>query len=264
MGPLELTTQERILLYLSDFRDVQDRYEFPQALTQSEIARAVGVERKHISRYLKRLVDAGALEERKARVEGKRQRMLVYCLDRPGWTQAIQLKQFVGRQRVPVEMEGDVREMTLGEIDDSTTAHLTFSDIIREAMGAEVLRMEDLERIEERRARSLDQRALSIEAYARALMAVWRDGRVSATERLLMEEIRQLLEVAPKEHARLEAEIVEQLANRTEDAGTLYRRVYGRAMEEGVSREAGREVLEILRRELGLSRREVEALEGRE
>ena len=37
-SPLALTTEERILLYLSDFRNMEERYALPQALTQKAIA----------------------------------------------------------------------------------------------------------------------------------------------------------------------------------------------------------------------------------
>ena len=90
---------------------------------------------------------------------------------------------------------------------------------------------------------------------------MWRDGRVTATERLLTEEIRRLLEVPPKEHSRLEAEIVERLANEATDAEALYRRTYARSLERGLVDAGGRDVLEILRRELGLSLRQVKEIE---
>src|SRR2546421_4795812 len=48
-SPLALPTEDRILLYFSDFRNMEERYVLPQALTQKAIAFAAGIPRKHLS-----------------------------------------------------------------------------------------------------------------------------------------------------------------------------------------------------------------------
>src|SRR5438093_465616 len=55
-SPLAMTTEDRILLYFSDFRNMEERYVLPQALTQKAIAFAAGIQRKHLSRYLDEMV----------------------------------------------------------------------------------------------------------------------------------------------------------------------------------------------------------------
>src|SRR2546429_7824557 len=42
-SPLAMTTEDRILLYFSDFRNMEERYVLPQALTQKAIAFAAGI-----------------------------------------------------------------------------------------------------------------------------------------------------------------------------------------------------------------------------
>src|SRR5256884_9768013 len=69
-SPLALTTEDRILLYFSDFRNMEERYVLPQALTQKAIAFAAGIERKQLSRYLDELVRGGFPTERKAHIQG--------------------------------------------------------------------------------------------------------------------------------------------------------------------------------------------------
>lgn len=50
--PLEeltsLTSKDRILLYLSDYQNMEDRYELPPDLIQQSIAYSTGVQRKHL------------------------------------------------------------------------------------------------------------------------------------------------------------------------------------------------------------------------
>src|SRR3989454_635174 len=72
-SPLAMTTEDRILLYFSDFRNMEERYVLPQALTQKAIAFAAGIQRKHLSRYLGEGGRDGFLTETDAHVDGARQ-----------------------------------------------------------------------------------------------------------------------------------------------------------------------------------------------
>ena len=197
-SPLTLGTEDRILLYLSDFRNMEERYVMPQALSQKGIAFAAGVQRKHLSRYL-------------------------------------------------------------DEIDRATSVHLTFSDIIREAMNVNELDLEYLEGIDDRRKRAMDERVKRLEDYTRAVMTAWKDGRVTATERLLVEQLRENLGISREEQDRIENEVLEEvLENRT----GIYRAVASEALEGGPITDNERELLEALRKKLGLSShdcREIEA-----
>ncbi|MCI4371388.1 MAG: hypothetical protein L3J78_01935, partial [Thermoplasmata archaeon] len=69
-SPLALGTEDRILLYFSDFRNMEERYVLPQALIQKAIAFSAGIQRKHLSRYLDEMVRDGFLVETKANIEG--------------------------------------------------------------------------------------------------------------------------------------------------------------------------------------------------
>jgi len=155
-GPLALTTEERILLYLSDFRGMEERFELPEALTQRAIAFAAGTQRKHLSRYLDDLTKEGMLEQRKAHIEGQRQRMLAYYLAPRGWARAMEIKQQLSVVHVPIRVGSEIKQMTLDEIDGATSVRLTFSDIVREALRVEMLDLADLEKIDDRRRAEMD------------------------------------------------------------------------------------------------------------
>ncbi len=256
---LALNTEDRILLYLTDFRHMEERYVLPQALTQKSIAYAAGIQRKHLSRYLDEMVKAGYLVEAKGHVEGEKQRMLAYYLAPRGWERALAIKQRLSTVHVPVKDKGETRQMTLEEIDKATSAHLTFSDIVREAMNVDTLDLEYLSGIDERRKREMDERVKDLEDYTRAVMTAWKDGRVTATERLLIEQLREHLGISREEHERIETQVMEEvLANRE----GIYRAVAAEAVEQGPIAAPTRELLETLRKKLGLSEQDVTRIEA--
>ena len=256
---LALNTEDRILLYLTDFRHMEERYVLPQALTQKAIAYAAGIQRKHLSRYLDEMVKSGYLTEAKGHVEGEKQRMLAYYLAPRGWERALAIKQRLSTLRVPVKSKGEIKPMTLEEIDKATSAHLTFADIVREAMNVDTLDLEYLAGIDERRKREMDERVKDLEDYTRAVMIAWKDGRVTATERLLIEQLREHLGISKEERDRIETQVVEEvLANRQ----GIYRAVAVLAFEHGAISPETRELLEALRKKLGLSDQDCRRIEA--
>ena len=263
-SPLALPTEDRILLYFSDFRNMEERYVLPQALTQKAIAFAAGIQRKHLSRYLDEMTRDGYLVETKAHIEGEKQRMLAYYLAPRGWERAVAIKERLSRIKVPVVIAGVAKDMTIQEIDSVTSVHLTFSDIVREAMNVDKLDLEFLEGIDDRRKRAMDERVKRLEDYTRAVMTAWKDGRVTATERLLVEQLRENLGISREEQDRIESQVIEEVL---EDRTGIYRAVAEEALEDGPITEDERELLEALRKKLGLSShdcREVEAVIGKQ
>src|SRR5713226_3819337 len=258
-SPLALPTEDRILLYFSDFRNMEERYVLPQALTQKAIAFAAGIQRKHLSRYLDEMARDGYLVETKAHIEGEKQRMLAYYLAPRGWERAMGIKERLSIVRVPVKVAGTTKEMSLEEIDRATSVHLTLSDIVREAMNVDQLDLEHLEGIDERRKRAMDERVKRLEDYARAVMTAWKDGRVTATERLLVEQLRENLGISREEQERIESQVLEEVI---ENRAGIYRAVAVAALEDGPVTQDVRELLEALRKKLGLSSRDCREIEA--
>jgi tellurite resistance protein len=256
---LALSTEDRILLYLSDFHNMEERYVLPHALSQKAIAYAAGIQRKHLSRYLDEMVKEGTLTETKAHIEGEKQRMLAYYLATRGWDRARAIKERLATIHVPVRAGSETKMMTLDEIDKATSVHLTFSDIVREAMEVDTLDLEHLAGIEERRKRDMDERVKDLEDYARALMTAWKDGRVTATERLLIEQLREHLGISKEEHERIENRIVEEVLSRRRE---IYHAVAVEALDNGPINAEEREILEVLGKKLGLSPKECADLES--
>ena len=258
---LALTTEERILLYMSEFHGMEERFELPLALTQKGIAFAAGIHRKHVSRYLDELVAEGAVAERKAHIESMKQRMLVYYLSGKGWERAKQIRAHVATIRVPVRVQDEVRDMTLDEIDKATSVRLTLSDLVREAMDTPQLEMEHLETIDARRRRDMDERVAKVEAYAKAMLTAWQDGKVTATEQLLLEQIREHLQISELDHRKIESDVIHRVLGTMEDERKTYRDLFRHALALGKLTPKVREVLEDARRLLRVTKPEADRIE---
>jgi tellurite resistance protein len=255
-----LTSKDRILLYLSDYQNLDDRYELPPDVIQQSIAFGTGIQRKHLSQYLKDLMSEKAIFERKAHVQGMKQRMNGYYLTPSGHSRAVALRDRISAVVVSVRIAGDVRKMKVSEIDDSTSLHITLCDIVREAINGEGLDMARLETVEARKRDALEEKEQGSEIYRRVLQTAWRDGRVTATERFLVEELRKHLEITDEQHHMLEAEIIKKLAQDHME----FRRIYRTALEVALADKAitGPEalILEGLRQAMRISREEHDEL----
>jgi hypothetical protein len=92
---ISLTVKEKIQLHLLEHAKFSDEYSVPPEVTQSGISERVGIHLKHLSQYLKPLLEAGHVEERTAHVTGKKQRQKVYNLTSVGWVDASKVKDLV-------------------------------------------------------------------------------------------------------------------------------------------------------------------------
>ena len=209
---LELHTEDRILLYLSSYGSLDEVYEAESDLTQKEIAINVKVQRKHISRYLKKLMDDGLVDEKVCHVKGAKQRMRCYSLTGPGAVRAKEISKHVGSIKVKVKIDGQTKDMLVSEIDGATSVHLTLSDIVSEAMdGDDILDMAELESIEENRRRQMDEKTHRSEVYRNALAVAWRSGVLTTSEKHLIDALRTHLGVTDEEHRNMEAKIINDI-----------------------------------------------------
>lgn len=89
---------EQIIMHLSKY-NIQE-YEFgilaPYEITQDGIARALGIGRNNVPRILKKLVEKGYVEEKKAHVEGAKHIRKVYVLTPKGFLHLKDLREKYG------------------------------------------------------------------------------------------------------------------------------------------------------------------------
>ncbi|UCE81126.1 MAG: hypothetical protein JSV94_01480 [Methanobacteriota archaeon] len=263
MGIAEIssvTSKDRILLYLSDYTHVADRYELPSELTQESIANSTGIQRKHLPQYLKDLISSNLVVQRKAHITGMKQRMNGYYLSSVGYAKAEELRLSLSNIIVPVRFGDEVVDMPLDKIDEATSAHITFCDIVTEAVINGRLNMSSLESVEESRIEAIKAEDEATEAYRRALATAWRDGKVTATERFLINQLKETLQIPEEKHHSLECDILMKLAEDHMEFRRIYRHVLEIAMADGHIEGTEEEILKTLRRMLRISRDEHQTL----
>ena len=255
-----LTSKDRIMLYLSDFLNMDQRYELPTDLTQELISYGTGIQRKHLSQYLKDLLEENLITERKAHIHGMKQRMNGYYLTAAGYSKAKDIKVRVENCVVPVKINGGVSQKRVADIDDLTSAHITLCDIIREALNEGSLDMAELENVERKKREALEKEEQASDTFRRALLTAWRDGKVTATERFLVEELRKHLKVTEEQHRLLEGEIVKKLAQDHMEFRRIYKTVLEVALADKMISGPEEAILDGLRRVMRLSRQEHDEL----
>jgi hypothetical protein len=257
---ISLTSKERILLYLVDFVHMEDRYELPSDLVQETISYCTGVQRKHLSKYLDDLMKENLIVERKAHIQGMRQRMNGYYLSPAGYSRACDIRDKVGRVEVEVRDDGHTRKMKVSEVDDATPVRITYCDIVREAIAKGELTLPDLLNVDSKKREALEAKERSSDIYKRALQTAWRDGQVTATERFLIEELRKHLEISESQHQALEAEILKKVAQDHMEFLRIYRGVLEVALADGQISGPEAEILKMLRKTFMVSREEHDEL----
>ncbi len=256
-----VTSKDRILIYLSDYIRVADRYELPSELTQESISSRTGIKRKHLPQYLKDLISEGLVVQRKAHITGMKQRMNGYYLSPIGYARAEEMRKALSAIVVPVRMNDDSVEMRIDRIDESTSAHITFCDIVTEAVTNGCLDMASLESIEKSRIEVIKVSDEASEAYRKALSTAWRDGKVTATERFLIDQLKETLRITDDKHRSIECEILSKLAEDRMEFRRIYRNVLEIALSDGLIDGPEIDILKSLRRMLRVSLEEHRTME---
>jgi hypothetical protein len=255
-----LTSKDRILLYLSDFSHLEERYELPGEIVQESISFAAGVQRKHLSQYLDDLIGEGFVTERKAHIKGMKQRMNGYYLTTSGYSKSGAIRDQIKSVVVSIRVNGNVVDKKVCEIDDMTPARVTFCDIVREAIQHGRLDLEELNNVDARKRELIEVEDQASQAYKRALQTVWRDGVVTATERFLVEELRKHLKISDDQHRALEEMILKKLAQTHMEFLRIYRSVLEVALADGAFSGPEVEISESLRRTFRISHQEHDEL----
>ncbi len=91
----EITVSERILYHLGNYIKFEDKFEVPFDMTQDGISQACGISRAHAAIELKKLREAGTIEERLSHVKRGKSRRKVYFLTQAGKPKAHEVQQYV-------------------------------------------------------------------------------------------------------------------------------------------------------------------------
>jgi len=91
----EITVSERILFHLGNYIKYEDKFEVPFDVTQDGISQSCNISRAHAAIELKKLREAGIVEERLSHVRRGRARRKVYFLTQAGKPKARDVQQYV-------------------------------------------------------------------------------------------------------------------------------------------------------------------------
>ncbi|MFQ5910029.1 MAG: ATP-binding protein [Thermoplasmata archaeon] len=128
---ISLTVKEKIQLHLLEYAKFSEEYSVPSEITQSGISERVGIHLKHLSQYLKPLLEGGQVEERIAHVKGKKQRQKVYSLTGPGWIGASKVKDLVLGSKISyMTASGKLREGVVAEVLEKYTKGRTIMEVL--------------------------------------------------------------------------------------------------------------------------------------
>ena len=200
------------------------------------------------------------ISERKAHIQGMRQRMNGYYLTPSGFSKATEIRDRIGDVELAVRDNGHTLRLKVCEVDDATPSRITYCDIVRVAIANGELTLPDLMNLDAKKREALEAKERSTDTYKRALETAWRDGQVTATERFLIEELRKHLNITDAQHKSLEEEILKSVAQDHMEFLRTYRGVLEIALSDGEISGAEAEIVEVLRKTFMISRTEHENL----
>ena len=174
-----LTTETRVLIHLSRFKHNSNDWSAPNSLTQSGIAAAVHIQRKHIPRTLNKLVEKNDVEIMKKHIPGGKQRRQIYFLSQKGHNRTQELvSQILGKS---CTMEG--KKVSLSEVWERNTPLLEFLSHYDEGLNYSVTSLvTPHESPSESTGISREQ---SEDLVFRLFKKAWMDGKITKDEQVI-------------------------------------------------------------------------------
>ncbi|MHA2431331.1 MAG: hypothetical protein ACXACC_09940 [Promethearchaeota archaeon] len=230
-GHLHFTVEERILLHLLHYTNHRDKIEVPQAITQQGISQCIRIQRKHLPRSLKSMIEKNLLMERTTHVKDKSQRMKTYYLTINGELKASELKNGIMDLTIKIkEKNGKINVKTIREVEKLVDGVDSIARVISDIISDGIFSLQDSQKIKKR---SHEEMTLNnIEVYRKALVQAWKDGKMTSDERELLRNLRLNLGISDKDHVKLEEDI---LKNATIKSDTKAVEVYKIALKQALA-----------------------------
>jgi hypothetical protein len=227
MDLVNCTASERILIHLLDYLKQDRQVEAPIEVTQEGIALITCIQRKHIPRSLKKLLQNDLISEKRSHVTGKRQMMKTYSLTSDGRCEAIRIKNILSDQKVPVIMNGKKITKTISEIYDFHSGIYSYSCIISQVIKHSFFNETNILR---QKIKKEKNRILSPEfVYREALEEAWKDGVLTVDERNILKKLRDTLHISRESHNKIQQRI---LQSKKYSSSEIYRQVYDIVLNE--------------------------------
>jgi DNA-binding HxlR family transcriptional regulator len=248
-GDIHLTIEERILVHLHDFINLRREIVLTPKVTQEGISRAVGVERKHVPRSLKSLMEKEFISEKMAHVIGKPQRMKTYSLTEKGIGVAKVLKDHVKQIKVTVkDGKSAPREMTVNEANDHAGDSFTLAEVISYITSEGMLDLESLRIPRDEGNKNEKRHNVEIEIFKEALTQAWKDGNLTRNEKEILRNLRKRLKITDGERMQIEEEVLREIRLGAQNQVVeVYKVVLEQALADGKINEYERAILEKIR-----------------
>jgi hypothetical protein len=245
---IHFTIQERILLHLIHFINLKNEIEVPINMTQQGIAIGVGIQKKHVPRSLKVIIEKGFLSERMAHVIGKPQRMKSYFLTRNGVEEALKLKNYLMDLSIKVkDGKGSIKEMAVMEIVSIINGPYTLGEVVSNISPEGIF---DIEKLKDRQKEGKKETlSNNLTIYKRVLTQAWKDERITSDEREILQNLRESLNITQKNHLRLEEEILKKVEKKSDrKVIEVYQTVLEQALVDGKITEDEKAILEMIKK----------------
>jgi len=246
-----LTIEERILLHLLDFYQYATAITVPIEITQQGISEAILIQRKHVPRSLKAMLNKGLLEETIRHVTGKRQRLRAYFLTDKGREQALLLRDHVKSLLICICTEEGSTTQTVEEVMHLLKGIFSWGKVLSYvSMYGVVDRKKIDENTMQRDALPLTDNAL---VYKKALAQAWKDGTMTNDERDILKSLRESLHISEKDHITFEEDILRDLGETADDkALAVYKVALKQALADHKITPDERAILEKIKRRFHL------------
>ena len=200
------TASDRILLHLLDFVQYKGAYEGSIETTQEGISLTILINRKHIPRSLKVLLDKNYIVMEKKHVFGKKQQMKTYFLTDEGRIEAVRLKNFFSEKIIPILKNDKIMMMKVSEIHLLHSKSHTYASIISQVVLFSIF--DPLKRSNEILKIEKNENISSKLIYEQALQAAWQDGILTLDEMNLLKQLRKTLKISDKAHLQIQDKIL--------------------------------------------------------
>lgn len=124
-------SKDKVLVQLLDYFGNQEKFTQPVEVTQGGLADTLGLKQNTLSYSLRKMVENDMLIEGSHRIEGKKQRRKAYFLTEKGAEKAEEIKKEIANTTVNIEVDGDEKEMKLGDINAYFDTNIHILDLIK-------------------------------------------------------------------------------------------------------------------------------------
>lgn len=245
-GAIRFTIEERILLHLLDYIAFKTQIEVPQQLTQEGISQIIRIHRKHLPRSLKKMKEKNLIQEKTAHVQGKTQRMKTYHLTQNGQAKAQEIKKCITNFTITIQdTQGKLKKTTINNVQNHIKGTISIAEIISCLNQEGVI---DLKLTTPTKIKS-EGTPDHLHIYKKALEQAWKDGKMTRSERDILNNLRTSLNISEKQHLQLEEKILNNIEkNTSSEAVQVYKIALEQALADKHISKDERAILEKIRK----------------